>query len=489
MTAVIVLFVGVILAYHAMLYSETRQRIVKTCELSAVTTAEQIDRYLSTGIDTMRLACYTLDNMIRDGRSQQEIKDFLLNQSAAVINITSENSPGLYGYINGEYLDGTGWTPDPGYDPTVRPWYIDARANIGRVAVVDPYVDLDSGTVMIALSKTLCDARSVAAMDFSIDYLQSITEELAAEGESHIEIVLDRKYQVIVHSDRSEVGKNYAADAEGFGGALVRELRSSDEGFFSLAYGGKDYIVHSASVANSWRCLSVFDATDVFRQMRKTLIFTIFSVMLVVVVLLHIMARFNRKERMEQQLMENLSQAKSDIREKDGRIGEISRVAFRDALTGVGSKAAFNRLAAELTQKLKAGTAVFSVVMMDINNLKYVNDAFGHDVGDDYIRGCCKIMCDIYKHSSLFRIGGDEFVAVLQTSDYENRTALAAQLENTFAESAARQDSQPWERYSAVAGTAEPETGDTSFSQVLKRADQAMYAAKQAYKAKHGSYR
>ncbi len=488
-TVIILLFVGVILAYYAMLRTETRQRIIEDRRISAVTTAQQIDRYLSTGIDAMRLACFTLDNMIRDGRSQEEIKTFLDNQSRAISNITAERSPGLYGYINGEYLDGTGWIPEEDYEPTERPWYIDARANIGRVAVVDPYVDLETNSVMIALAKTLCDAKSVAAMDFSVEYLQRITEELAAESESDMEIVLDRKYRVIAHSDRGEVGKSYFTENDTFGNALVGMLRSSVESFFFLHFGSKEYIVYSVSVANDWLCLSVFDATGVFQQMQKTLLFTVIAVCLVALVLIFVMIRFNRKSIMAQQLLENLTQAKSDIMEKDGQIGRIRQVAFRDALTGVGSKAGFDQYSQDISQELRMGKTSLAVVMMDVNNLKYVNDTFGHEAGDTYLKGCCKIICDMYKHSSVFRIGGDEFVAILHGPDYEDRGLLALRLEEKFSRTYAQEDKPPWERYSASVGMADSESSDLALDPVLKRADKAMYAAKQAFKAKHGGYR
>lgn len=492
MTAfIIVFFMTVILAYYSMLYSETRERIIKSGELSALSSAQQIDKYLSGGMDTIRLASYALDNMIRDGRSQKEIFDYILSQSIAIESVTSGNSIGLYGYINDEYLDGTrtGWIPDEDYDPTVRPWYTGPRASIGRVAVVDPYLDMDSMTIMIAFGKTLCDAKSVISIDYSMAPLQSIAEELSATDEADLEIVLDRKYQVIAHSDAAEIGKSYAAETDTFGRALVEGIRSSEEDFFSLRFDGEEYIVYVVPVANNWYCLSVNNATSEFGQLEKTLIFTIVASLLVVSVLLAIMLHANRKTQIAQQLQENLSQAESDIKEKEGQIGEISKVAFRDALTGVGSKAAFNQLAEELSADITEGKAALSVVMMDVNNLKYVNDTCGHDAGDAYLQGCCKIICETYRHSPVFRVGGDEFVAVLRNSDYEEREALAAKLNATFAETYAQEDKPAQERYSVAAGMADCEAGDTSLDQVFKRADKAMYAAKQEFKAKHGSYR
>ena len=207
-TLLILFFLSVIIVYYAMLYRETSQKIIKNGELSATKSSHQIDKYLSTGIEAMRLACHALDNMIRDGRSQEDLLDFLTNQSVSIESITSGNSIGIYGLINGEFLDGTGWVPDAGYVPVKRPWYIGARASIGRVALIDPYLDVRSNTIMITLAKTLCDTKSIVAMDFSIERIQAITEGLIAQDKSNIEMVLDRTYKVIAHSDKSEVGKS-----------------------------------------------------------------------------------------------------------------------------------------------------------------------------------------------------------------------------------------------------------------------------------------
>ncbi|MBE7004850.1 MAG: response regulator, partial [Ruminococcaceae bacterium] len=321
---IIVLFVGVIFIYYAMLYSQTRAKIIKSGELSALASAEQIDKYLSAGVDTIRLAGYALDNMIRDGRTQQDIKDYLINQSIAVSNITAGNSTGLYGYINDEYLDGTGWTPDPDYEPTLRPWYISARARIGNVAVVDPYVDLDSNTVMIALAKTLCDAKSVVAMDFSMERLQAITEELAAEGESDMEIIMDRNYQVIAHTDKKEVGKDYLAESGTLGALLTEKLRTSDERFFSVKYNGAEYIVYATTVANDWFCLSLIDATPIFTQLRAPLIFTIAAALGIMAILLAIMIHSGRKSRIAEQLNETTERAIAASEAKSAFLSNMS---------------------------------------------------------------------------------------------------------------------------------------------------------------------
>ena len=301
-TIIILFFLAVVMAYYTMLQSEMKQKVIVTQELVATKSANQINEYLSTGVDIIRGASYTLDDMIRKKKSHAEMTDFLEKQYAATEHITAGNSTGLYAVVEDEFIDGTGWVPAADYVPQERPWYGGALANIGQVAVVDPYLDAQTHTMMITLSKSLCDVKSVAAMDFSLGHLQTITEELAAKGDSDIEIVLDRKYQVVAHSNRAEVGKSYLTEEGTFGRVLVDKLRATEDKYFSFRFGDAEYIVYTMPVANSWLCLSVFDATSTFAQLRRTLVLTIIVLLLVISIIMFIMSRYEKKSRLAQEL-------------------------------------------------------------------------------------------------------------------------------------------------------------------------------------------
>jgi|GEM_PF-555878 len=188
-------------------------------------------------------------------------------------------------------------------------------------------------------------------------------------------------------------------------------------------------------------------------------------------------------------LQRDNEQAQNDIRAKDEQIGAISKEAYKDALTGVGSKAAYNKAVSELNEKIAAGEAEFAVVMVDLNDLKKVNDDHGHKAGDTYIKGSCHLICDIFKHSPVFRIGGDEFVAILRDTDYNERMDKVGKLRAAFDITCKDNSRKPWERYSAAVGIAENASDDNSYDLVFKRADKAMYEAKKEFKDKNGSYR
>lgn len=90
----------------------------------------------------------------------------------------------------------------------------------------------------------------------------------------------------------------------------------------------------------------------------------------------------------------------------------------RDGLTGVGNRFAYTDLIQRANSKLnEAGKT--ALVMCDLNDLKGVNDIFGHDKGDKYIRAAAEILCKVFPDGKVFRIGGDEFVVFLSEIEPE----------------------------------------------------------------------
>ena len=131
---VIAFFVVILGLFYQMLYAEKRENIITNGEVAASRAADQIDKYLSNTIDSIKLAAYTLDEMIEENRSDAEIQDFLVGQSTAIRNTVLENMTGLYGYINGRFFSGTNWEPPAGYDATARPWYTKPMSSPGNRA-------------------------------------------------------------------------------------------------------------------------------------------------------------------------------------------------------------------------------------------------------------------------------------------------------------------------------------------------------------------
>jgi diguanylate cyclase (GGDEF)-like protein len=153
-------------------------------------------------------------------------------------------------------------------------------------------------------------------------------------------------------------------------------------------------------------------------------------------------------------------------------------VAFTDPLTGVKSKNAFVAAEDEMKEKIESDEVPeFGVIVCDVNGLKKINDTLGHKAGDEYICAACDMLCEYFKHSPVFRIGGDEFVVILEGRDFEDRSAIMADINREI------EGNIGSNKVVASLGLAEydPEN-DGSFHEVFKRADGLMYERKMELK-------
>ena len=167
-------------------------------------------------------------------------------------------------------------------------------------------------------------------------------------------------------------------------------------------------------------------------------------------------------------------------------ISDLNSRAYTDAMTGVRNKGAFSISLARLNDEIrlrqgKSGIE-FAIIILDCNNLKQINDEFGHSRGDVYLQNACRAICRTFKHSPVFRLGGDEFGVILQRGDYQNRYDLLCVFDRT-AEEVNESAQEPWERVSISKGMAEfAADADENAEQVLQRADELMYEDKRFYK-------
>ena len=81
-------------------------------------------------------------------------------------------------------------------------------------------------------------------------------------------------------------------------------------------------------------------------------------------------------------------------------------------------KHAYVDAVAELNTKIDGAAAdPFAVAVCDVNGLKAINDTLGHQAGDKLIREASMLICNTFKHSPVYRVGGDEFVVILIGQD------------------------------------------------------------------------
>ena len=153
--------------------------------------------------------------------------------------------------------------------------------------------------------------------------------------------------------------------------------------------------------------------------------------------------------------------------------------AFTDPLTGVKSKHAFTIEEEHMEERIAEENDIeFGVIICDVNGLKKINDTLGHKAGDEYIRKACEMLCEYFKHSPVYRIGGDEFAVVLEGRDYAARDDIMSDI------NAAIENNVGSDRVVASLGLSVYDRSvDGSFHDVFKRADGLMYDRKHQLKS------
>ncbi|WP_196137563.1 GGDEF domain-containing protein [Aliikangiella sp. G2MR2-5] len=152
--------------------------------------------------------------------------------------------------------------------------------------------------------------------------------------------------------------------------------------------------------------------------------------------------------------------------------------AHRDPLTGISNRAAFEEALSRETSSFKRHLTGFSLLLIDIDFFKRINDTYGHIVGDSVLRNVAQsIRCTIRRSDEVFRYGGEEFVVLLGNTDTKGAQFIAERIRKQVKslEFKINQDI----RISASIGVA----STRSLSDVhntLDKADKALYQAKES---------
>ena len=161
-------------------------------------------------------------------------------------------------------------------------------------------------------------------------------------------------------------------------------------------------------------------------------------------------------------------------------INDLNKQVFIDALTHVKNKGAFASAVNDLQRQIDAGIDYisFAIGIFDCDELKIINDRFGHDKGDVYIKTASNTICNIFHHSPVFRIGGDEFAVIIRNEDLRNIEPLVKQFELAV-DKINSSNANRWEQVQISMGIAtyEPES-DNAVTDVVRRADKIMYENK-----------
>lgn len=183
---------------------------------------------------------------------------------------------------------------------------------------------------------------------------------------------------------------------------------------------------------------------------------------------------------------QRIEKAAETLKKQSGDINVLKNLAYVDSLTKVKNKTAYDDTTAYINEQIKNGVAEFAVIMCDLNYLKLINDYFGHQAGDRALKRAAELLCAAFPMSSVFRIGGDEFVVIPSGIEYARFDDHLRKLKKMLEEERASSNELD-KRVSVSVGSAVfNHKADRSYHDVYERADKIMYEEKQRIYALDG---
>nr|AHF25605.1 diguanylate cyclase/phosphodiesterase with PAS/PAC sensor(s) [uncultured bacterium Contigcl_23] len=468
---IVILIINTAAAFIGNRFYATKKEVLnQRGELNAKESAREYDRCLLTRVNIVTMVGRIVENMLASGTSTDKIEKYLIEQTNNIVATLDPTTTGLYGWIGGEYLDGAGWVPDDDFVPTERPWYIQTMESDQEITFVEPYLDMQTNTVMMTVSDLMSDGQSVLAMDVSLDPLQEIVKRVVAGTEGSQALVLDHSGIVVAHSDETQLGRNYLAESGSLGSAVANRILDDGEKQFELRTAEGDYSVYVDQLEGGWYSVSLINANTWYLPLRSTIIIFSVIVTLVVASMGLIFLRISAKN-----LALRTLHTKIDREEK--RSEALQALSETDRMTGLYDRVNGQRKVEELLASGSSG--VF--MELDIDHFKAINDTCGHQAGDSAIRAVAESMRNTFRSNDIcMRLGGDEFGVFAVGIIREEMAAAIVYRLFEWLDKAEIPELQG-EKFSVSVGAA-LHAGDQAscFDELYAQADSAMYISKKA---------
>ncbi len=289
-----------------LLYRVSLSDLYTNCDDKVTRISEGLTEYLNTTKSVLWVTADTVDQMMISGVDSKEIHNYLRSETDSLVVRFDENYTGLYGYIDGAYMDGLDWEPPAGYDPTSRDWYADGIKAGGDTAVISPYVDLYTGDVIISVSRMLSDGKSVIALDVTMNHIQDVLADidLGAGG-----------YGMIVNADGLIVAHPYEAlkgrkCSDIYGEEFMADIMDNAGDRINTVIGGENYAVFVNDVMGQWYTVVLVNSRELLSGVRTQMIINGIVYMIVFLLVIFFYSVGYTNERNTNRLMAELKDEK-----------------------------------------------------------------------------------------------------------------------------------------------------------------------------------
>ena len=422
----------------------------------------------------------------------------------------SEKEPGFW-YTN---LDGTGFVEHQVTDITQYDtedtshlvWFTVPKVT-GESVWLPPYITDNLDTRVISYNHPIYyqGERFIGVIGIEIDYnvVASQVRDISMERQGYA-FLIDREGHIIYHPNID------VATLQDDALPSVPEVLLGEETYVDYRFDGVEKRAAWLPLANGMRLVVTVPYSEISETWRHVIREILAAAILLLVVVVLLTLRFTttitRPLRRLTEAANRVNEGHYDltlrysgndevglltatfdklIQHLKVHISDLNSLAYADALTQVRNKGAYDIYIRKLQEALRVNPAAsaFAIAVFDCDGLKSINDRFGHDKGDLYLKTASHLICHVFLHCPVFRTGGDEFSVILQKEAFQSRELLALQFMEESADRTALAE-HPWEEIRVSMGVAayEPKT-DRSVMDVARRADRLMYENKRKRKS------
>ena len=294
----------------------------------------ELGNYLSDAASTLQVSSDTVDFMVQKGESQKQISEFLTFQTNQQFQLFDENFTGIYAFVRGEYMDGSGWIPPDNYDATARDWYNKAVAARGETVIVPPYVDAQTKSVVITICRLISDdaesealgVKNVVALDVIVNHIQDVIEDADINGKGY-GMILDRDGRIIAHRDRNMIGSDFK---KLYGKEFFAKLSGLRSGVMDLSPAGENSMLFVAQVMGQWHIVINVSDEELFEDVRSQLSISIFVSLMIfaLISLFYYLGYRNQQQYMKQMEEMRISRQKQEY---EAQVLKLEKMAADEA--------------------------------------------------------------------------------------------------------------------------------------------------------------
>ena len=293
---VVVIFIALVLMIFIWLYQQSRQTLINLWLNINAQAKNDVEYYLVGPENSISLSASKLNEMLKNGTASEDVQKYLVGETEVYSSIVEGNYTGVYAYYKGEYLDASGWVPDEDYDPEDRPWYKAAKQAKGRTSVALPYMNFQTHTMMLSVSKLLDDKESVVAMDIFLVKLRDMLKSLVEEAGASEALIIDKSGVVVSHSDESQAGENYRESDNPFKRNLIEQISKTDKQIIRTSRDDTSYLVFINECKNGWYMILMINEKEEFTPLIRNYSIAGMAILLVLLGVLFVFGHMGVKQ-------------------------------------------------------------------------------------------------------------------------------------------------------------------------------------------------